>query len=274
MGTSDVSSTLQYQIMNTIMKCMASENSVLSGADSSDNQSSAFDSVLQSIISAASESGSKNGTSSDALSSSLLSLLGSSSDSSSYLSMLNGGSDASDYSSLLGLSGNTGTSDYSSILSSQSSIGSDSIDNYYGASGLSSANSKINVSNSAIEKAVDTASKKYGVDKNLILSVIQQESSFNQYSTSGAGAMGLMQLMPGTAKELGVANAYDINQNVDGGTKYLKSLLSTFGDYKKAIAAYNAGPGAVQRSNGDISKLPNETKDYVAKVSKYYTNGI
>lgn len=261
MSTTDISSTLQYQIMNMIMKCMSSENSVLSGSDSSfDSSGNAFETVLQSLSSATSKSSS---SSNDTINSSLLSLLGGS-DSSSLMGMLNSydtSSDStSDYSSLLGLN-STDSSDYSSLL------GSDSVPNDY----ISSASSS---NTNAIEKAVETASKKYGVDKNLILSVIQQESSFNPNSTSGAGAMGLMQLMPATAKELGVNNAYDINQNVDGGTKYLKGLLSTFGDLKTAIAAYNAGPGAVKSSNGDISKLSAETKNYVAKVTKYYNNGI
>jgi soluble lytic murein transglycosylase-like protein len=128
----------------------------------------------------------------------------------------------------------------------------------------------VNVGNLSIDQAVDNASKKYGVDKNLILAVIHQESSFNPNATSQAGAMGLMQLMPGTASEMGVNNAYDINQNVDGGTKYLKSLLNTFGNYKMAIAAYNAGPGAVERSDGNMNELPSETRNYVTKVSGYY----
>jgi soluble lytic murein transglycosylase-like protein len=128
----------------------------------------------------------------------------------------------------------------------------------------------VNVGNLSIDQAVDNASKKYGVDKNLILAVIHQESSFNPNATSQAGAMGLMQLMPGTASEMGVNNAYDINQNVDGGTKYLKSLLNTFGNYKMAVAAYNAGPGAVEKSGGNMNELPSETRNYVTKVSGYY----
>ncbi|URZ07678.1 lytic transglycosylase domain-containing protein [Clostridium felsineum] len=123
-----------------------------------------------------------------------------------------------------------------------------------------------------IDQAVDAASKKYGVDKKLIMSVIQQESSFNPNATSGVGAQGLMQLMPGTARELGVNNAYDIQQNVDGGTKYLKQLLNKFSDMKLAVAAYNAGPGAVQNSKGNISGLPSETRNYVSKVLGYYNS--
>lgn len=124
--------------------------------------------------------------------------------------------------------------------------------------------------NISIDKAVEDASRKYGVDKKLIMSVIKQESDFNPNSTSYVGAEGLMQLMPSTARSLGVTNAYDVEQNVDGGTKYLKQLLDMFGNTKLAVAAYNAGPGAVKNSGGNISALPNETKNYVAKVLGYY----
>lgn len=136
-------------------------------------------------------------------------------------------------------------------------------------------NNDVKSGNTSIDDAVDKASRKYGVDKALIMAVIKQESDFNPKSTSNAGAMGLMQLMPGTARELGVSDAYNVEQNVDGGTKYLKGLLDMYGSTKElALAAYNAGPGALQnrgvKGTGDISKLPNETKDYVQKVMKYY----
>jgi soluble lytic murein transglycosylase-like protein len=136
-------------------------------------------------------------------------------------------------------------------------------------------NSDVKSGNTSIDDAVDKASKKYGVDKTLIMAVIKQESDFNPNSTSGAGAMGLMQLMPGTARELGVSDAYNVEQNVDGGTKYLKGLLDMYGSTKElALAAYNSGPGTLQnrgvKGTGDISKLPYETRDYVQKVMKYY----
>ncbi|WML36030.1 lytic transglycosylase domain-containing protein [Clostridium sp. OS1-26] len=135
--------------------------------------------------------------------------------------------------------------------------------------------SDIKSGNLSIEEAVEKASKKYGLDKSLIMAVIKQESDFDPKSTSNVGAMGLMQLMPGTARELGVSDAYNIEQNVEGGTKYLKGLLDMYGNSKElALAAYNAGPGTLKyrgvRDTSDISKLPYETRDYVQKVMKYY----
>ncbi|KAJ52897.1 soluble lytic murein transglycosylase-like protein [Clostridium tetanomorphum] len=126
-----------------------------------------------------------------------------------------------------------------------------------------------------LNKLIEQVSKKFCIDKDLVMAVIKQESDFDSNSTSTAGAMGLMQLMPETASYLGVKNPYNIEDNVNGGTKYLKGLLDMYGNCKElALAAYNAGPGTLQRRGvknvSDINKLPYETRDYVKKVMKYY----
>jgi soluble lytic murein transglycosylase-like protein len=120
-----------------------------------------------------------------------------------------------------------------------------------------------------INQVVSAASDKHQIDRDLITSVIHAESSFNPHAKSPKGAQGLMQLMPGTASRLGVADAFDPSANVDGGTKYLRELLLQYhGDMVKALAAYNAGPQRVQQYNG----VPpyRETRAYVAKVVKEF----
>lgn len=133
----------------------------------------------------------------------------------------------------------------------------------------------IKVNNLSIEEAIDRASKKYNIDKDLIKAVIKQESDFDPRSTSNKGAMGLMQLMPCNVEEYGITDPYDINENIDGGTRQLRDLLDMYGNCKElALAAYNAGPTALRRKGintiPDISKLSYETRDYVQKVMKYY----
>jgi len=120
-----------------------------------------------------------------------------------------------------------------------------------------------------LEKVIGKYAQQYGVDEDLVWAVIRQESGFNPSAVSPKGAMGLMQLMPGTAALMGVSNAFDVEQNIAGGIKYLERCLSQFNqDVCLALAAYNAGPDNVVKYQG-CPPFP-ETRHYVASILQAY----
>lgn len=119
------------------------------------------------------------------------------------------------------------------------------------------------------EAIIQRASQRYGVDSGLIRAVIKAESNFNPRAVSSAGAQGLMQLMPATARGLGVTDPFDPEQNVMAGTRFLKDMLRRYnGNVDEALAAYNWGPGNVDRHGTDT--LPRETRTYLSRVKGYY----
>jgi soluble lytic murein transglycosylase-like protein len=121
-----------------------------------------------------------------------------------------------------------------------------------------------------IDEIVGKASRRYQVDPSLIKAVIKAESNFNPNAVSPAGARGLMQLMPGTARGLGVTDSFNPEQNVMAGTRYLRQMLDRYdGDLESALAAYNWGPGNVDKRG---SFLPRETRDYLVKVKSLYSD--
>jgi soluble lytic murein transglycosylase-like protein len=153
----------------------------------------------------------------------------------------------------------------------------DEVNQYLGHESSQSASVKIMTANfrgpaattADIDSAIEQAAARHNVDPNLVRAVVKVESNFNPNAVSRKGAMGLMQLMPATARQLKVNNPFDPEQNVDAGVRHLKQLLESYGgDVKLTLAAYNAGAGAVARSSG----VPHyaETQNYVRRITNLY----
>jgi soluble lytic murein transglycosylase-like protein len=155
------------------------------------------------------------------------------------------------------------------------------VSQYLGHESAQSANAKILAANARghqasqdeIDASIVMAAARHNVDPNLVRAVVKVESNFNSNAISRKGAMGLMQLMPQTARSLNVSNPFDPAQNVDAGVRHLKSLLESYGgDVNLTLAAYNAGAGAVARSAG----VPHyaETQNYVRRITNLYYSGF
>ena len=126
--------------------------------------------------------------------------------------------------------------------------------------------------NDAHDSFIVESSRRYNIDPLLIYAQMHQESSFKLKALSHKGASGLMQLMPGTARRLGVTNIYDPKQNIDGGVKYMRMLLNMFNqDVTLALAGYNAGEGAVMKYGNNIPPY-NETREYVRRITARYSS--
>lgn len=130
-----------------------------------------------------------------------------------------------------------------------------------------------NASQSNVRQHIKVAAQRYGISSDLVDAVAWQESRYNPRARSSAGAIGVMQLMPGTARDLGVTNPHDISQNVAGGAAYLRAQLERFNNnIPLALAAYNAGPGAVLKYRG----IPpyRETQDYVRQIMRRLSSSV
>ncbi|KPJ61800.1 MAG: hypothetical protein AMJ42_00875 [Deltaproteobacteria bacterium DG_8] len=123
-----------------------------------------------------------------------------------------------------------------------------------------------NLSIKDINLIAERKARKYGINPQLIKSIIKAESNYYVFARSRSGAMGLMQLMPETAEDMGVENPWDPEENIEGGTKYLYLLLKEFKNLKDALIAYNAGPQVVRREE----RIPHESNHYVKTVLSHY----
>src|ERR1700674_204785 len=155
------------------------------------------------------------------------------------------------------------------------------VSQYFGHESVQSANAKIVAANARghqasqdeIDSSIVMAAARHNVDPNLVRAVVKVESNFNSNAVSRKGAMGLMQLMPSTARSLNVKNPFDPEQNVDAGVRHLKQLLENYGgNVDLTLAAYNAGSGAVARSAG-IPRFA-ETQNYVRRITSLYYGGF
>jgi soluble lytic murein transglycosylase-like protein len=155
------------------------------------------------------------------------------------------------------------------------------VSGYFGHDSTPSANAKIIAANAhghqassdEVDASIVMAAARHNVDPNLVRAVVKVESNFNSNAVSRKGAMGLMQLMPSTARSLNVRNPFDPEQNVDAGVRHLKQLLENYGgDVNLTLAAYNAGSGAVARSSG-IPRFA-ETQNYVRRITNLYYGGF
>lgn len=161
----------------------------------------------------------------------------------------------------------TGRSNFLALTNGFNNLKANTINPYESLEGI--YGNVVNPSKNQIMSIISKACQKYGVDEKLVKAVVRQESGFNPKATSHCGAMGLMQLMPATAKGLGVKDAYNPVQNVDGGVRHLKGLLARYkGNVVLALAAYNAGGGNVDKYGG----VPpfKETQNYVKSILANY----
>lgn len=147
----------------------------------------------------------------------------------------------------------------------------------YGSAAYTGYTGSTAATDSEIDAAIEKAVRSTGLDPDLIRAVIRVESSFRSDAVSGAGAQGLMQLMPGTAAELGVTDPFDPEQNVLGGATYIAKQLKRFGDIRLALAAYNTGPGRVASYGitdaddpAQYEQISSRVRGYVDKVLQYY----
>lgn len=157
----------------------------------------------------------------------------------------------------------------------QQTTGGTDINDLKISNNIDTYNSPSEDTKSQINSVIEKTAQKYGLDSDFVKAIVGQESSYNPDAVSKAGAMGLMQLMPKTSESLGVKNPFDVLENIDGGTRYIKQLVDSFGGNKElALSAYNGGISRMNNRGVDtteeINKMPKETQNYVEKVMKKY----